>query len=138
MIPGQSTLFVDGALELDDDQRADLAARRIRIETEAVVGIAGAAPEICLRLRDGRVCPLDGLFVLSTTRPRGDLAEQLGCGLESSPFGAYIKTDATKETTVPGVFACGDASIVSGAVSFAVAEGARAGVSAHQSLVFRR
>jgi thioredoxin reductase len=42
-----------------------------------------------------------------------------------------------KETTVPGVYACGDVAIVMPSVSYAVADGVRAGASAHQSLVFR-
>ena len=53
-------------------------------------------------------------------------------------MGHHYKTDATKETTVPGVFACGDDALPAGALAFAVADGMRAGVSAHQSLVFRR
>ena len=43
-----------------------------------------------------------------------------------------------KETTVPGVFACGDATSPVPSIAFAVADGVRAGVGAHQSLVFRR
>ncbi len=42
-----------------------------------------------------------------------------------------------KETTVRGVFACGDAAQMMAAVTMAAADGVRAGVAAHQSLVFR-
>lgn len=53
-------------------------------------------------------------------------------------MGPHYKTDATtKETNVPGVFACGDAALAMPSVSFAVADGVRAGAFAHQSLVFR-
>jgi thioredoxin reductase len=44
----------------------------------------------------------------------------------------------TKETTVRGVFACGDAALAQHSVTFAMADGARAGIFAHQSLVFAR
>jgi thioredoxin reductase len=51
--------------------------------------------------------------------------------------GPFFKTDESKETSVPGVFACGDAALAKSTVSFAIADGARAGIGAHQSLVFR-
>jgi thioredoxin reductase len=57
--------------------------------------------------------------------------------VERIPTGSFYKTDPTKETTVPGVFACGDAALAMTSVSFAVADGVRAGAFAHQSLVFR-
>jgi thioredoxin reductase len=51
--------------------------------------------------------------------------------------GPRYRTDATKETTVPGVFACGDAALAASSVAYAVADGVKAGTSAHKSLVFR-
>jgi len=40
-----------------------------------------------------------------------------------------------RQTSVAGVFACGDAAIAGGSVALAVGEGLRAGVGAHFSLV---
>ena len=60
---------------------------------------------------------------------------ELGCEVEDTPFGQIIKTSATKDTTVNGVFACGDIARLGGSVPFAVADGMMAGVSAHRSLV---
>jgi thioredoxin reductase len=37
---------------------------------------------------------------------------------------------------VPGVFACGDIALAEHSVTYAMADGARAGIAAHQSLVF--
>jgi thioredoxin reductase len=53
------------------------------------------------------------------------LAEQLGCTFEDGPFGPIIQTNASKETTVPGVFACGDAARLAGSVAFAVGQTTR-------------
>ena len=50
--------------------------------------------------------------------------------------GTYIQTDATKQTSVPNVFAAGDAALVMGSLPFAVADGAMAGIAAHRSLAF--
>jgi thioredoxin reductase len=147
--PGRTTLFGAGAGDLDAEQRGELRARGIQVEPALVTAVRGEAPaiEICLEpprsagsasLQDGRAIPLDGLFVASRTAIHSSFAEQLGCELEMGPVGAFYKTDAMKETTVPGVFACGDAALAVGSVSFAVGDGVRAGISAHQSLVFRR
>lgn len=136
--PGETTLFLNGAFEPDAEQLADLKTREIKLERELVSAAEGEAPEIDVRLRDGRHRRLDGLFVLSRTLVDNPIAEQLGCELEQGPTGPYYKTDPMKETTVPGVFACGDVALPMGAVSLAVADGTRAGSSAHQSLIFRR
>ncbi|WP_394835816.1 NAD(P)/FAD-dependent oxidoreductase [Pendulispora rubella] len=136
--PGQMTLFVLDGFEPDAEQVAQLAARGIRIEREPVVAASGEAPALNLHLRDGRVVPIDGLFVHPHTHQAGPFAEQLGCELEAGPLGSFYKTDATKETTVPGVFACGDNSVAAGSVAIAVGDGVRAGTAAHRSLVFAR
>jgi len=80
---------------------------------------------------------VDALFVTPRTRLNGPFAEQLGCELEMARLGPIYKTDATKETTVPAVFACGDAALATMSVPYAVADGVRAGTAAHQSLIFR-
>jgi thioredoxin reductase len=135
--PGAMTVFLNGAFEPEPAQLAELASRGIQLERELVVGVGGDAPALEVRLADGRTTALDGLFVLSRTRVNGSFAEQLGCELEEGPVGTFYKTDAMKETSVLGVFACGDAGLPMGSVPFAAADGMRAGVGAHASLVFR-
>ena len=92
--------------------------------------VRGTGPE-------GRITKRDGLFLLPRTRLKGPFAEALGCELETGPLGSFYKTDAMKETTVKGVFACGDVATPMPAIAFAVADGVRAGNGAHQSLIFR-
>jgi len=136
--PGRNVFFSNGAFEPDAEQLAELAAREISVEREPIVAIEGELPEVAVRLQSGRVERFVGLFLASSTRLAQPFAEQLGCELEAGPVGSFYKTDMMKETTVRGVFACGDAGLAMGSVSFAVADGVRAGVSAHASLVFRR
>jgi thioredoxin reductase len=135
--PGGTTLFLTGALDLDEAQRNDLVARGIHLELTRVVEVAGDTRTIDLRLEDGRALRFQGLFLQPRTRPATMLAEALGCALDDGPLGPFFKTDETKETTVRGVFACGDAARGMGSVAFAVGDGARAGMAAHQSLLFR-
>jgi thioredoxin reductase len=135
--PGHTTFFLNGAFEPNPEQLALLASHHIHIERERVVSAAAGAPGIELRLQDGRMRKLDGLFLLPRTRFKTHFAEQLGCELEEGPMGPFYKTDPMKETTVPGVFACGDVALPMPAVALAVADGVRAGAGAHQSLIFR-
>ncbi|MFO0675938.1 MAG: NAD(P)/FAD-dependent oxidoreductase [Polyangiaceae bacterium] len=138
--PGGTTLFLQGT-ELAADALAALDARKIRLEKSAVVRIEGptAAPGkgIALVLADGRKTELAGLFVPPKTHIPGTLVDELGCALAEGPMGPYVKVDDMKVTSVPGVFACGDLAMAAGTVALAVADGARAGASVHQSLVFR-
>lgn len=135
--PGQLTLFLNGAFQPDAEQLAELTSRAVKVEPQPVVECSGDAPVIELRLADGSKQVLKGLFVMPETRVTSSFAEQLGCGLEVGPTGAFYKTDMTKETSVPGVFACGDAGLAFSAISIAVADGTMAGAAAHRSLVFR-
>lgn len=136
MLPdwGTVTLFTRGALTADATQAAALTARGVLIEAAEVARVVDTAT---VELVDGRRLPMDGLFVLPRTRMASPLAAQLGCAFDEGPMGDFIRTDAFKETTVPNVFACGDAARAAGSVALAVGDGAMAGVAAHQSLVFR-
>jgi thioredoxin reductase len=130
-----ATLFTNGALALSDEQRAALRARGVSIETESVVELFGEAPALTgVRLRDGRNVAIDALFTAPRTRMASPLAEQLGCEFDEGPSGLYIRTDASKQTTVPGVYAAGDAARPGHNASWAAADGVTAGISAHQSL----
>jgi len=131
---GRVTLFAHG-MTLDDDTRANLHRRGVRIETEQVVALEGEAPQLSAALlADGRRIDLRALFVSARQEMGSALVEQLGCELEESPVGVLVRVDAQKQTTVPGVYAAGDATAM-GNITLASAEGVRAGVSMHHALI---
>lgn len=138
MLPdwGSTTLFTNGAFLPDAEQLEQLARRGVIVEPDRVTALSGERVDI--NLADGRCVALDGLFVLPRTHQNSPLAEQLGCTLADGPMGRYLQTSETQETSVPGVFACGDAALAAGSVALAVGTGARAGAGAHQSLIFRQ
>ncbi|WP_426699720.1 NAD(P)/FAD-dependent oxidoreductase [Rhodanobacter sp. Col0626] len=135
MLPdwGTVTLFLNDAFEPDEAQLAALVQRGVAIERTLVERIAGKAEVV---LRDGRTRPLDGLFVMGSTRAGSPLAEQLGCAFDQGPVGLCIRTNEQKASTVAGVYCCGDAARMFPGVANAVADGVMAGVAAHQSLIF--
>ena len=135
MLPdwGQATLFLNGAFEPDTEQLAQLQARGVELERGLIDRIEGAMDIV---MRDGRVITQDGLFTLSRVEVASPVAAQLGCEFEDGPLGRTIKTDAMKATTVPGVYACGDAARQGGSLPLAVGDGTMAGAATHQSLIF--
>lgn len=131
---GQVTLFAHG-MNLDEETLATLQRRGVRIETEQVVALEGEAPQLSAALlADGRRIDLRALFVSARQQMASPLVEQLGCELDESPVGVLIRVDAQKQTTVPGVYAAGDATVM-GNITLASAEGVRAGVSLHHALI---
>lgn len=130
---GSVTFFLQGALSLGEQESRMLAARGVKVETTPVAGIVDHARIV---LADGRSESFDGVFTASRTAPASPLATQLGCEHEEGLLGPFVKTDAMKATSVPGVFACGDLARAAGNVALAVGDGALAGTAVHASLVF--
>lgn len=132
---GETTLFLNDAFEPNMAQLEKLNERSTHIERGAVERLVDEGENVGVVMADGRVFPLAGLFVVTQTDP-SQLAIQLGCELEVTPLGRVVKINASKATSVPGVFACGDIARPVGNVSLAVSDGALAGQAAHHSLVF--
>jgi thioredoxin reductase len=135
MLPdwGKTTYFARG-FDPTPEERAALERRGVTIEPSAVVRIENRAT---VRLADDRALSFAGLFLVPRNRVAGRMVADLGLETEEAPTGSIIKTDMMKTTSIPGVFACGDAAMAAGSVAFAVADGARAGIGAHRSLIFR-
>lgn len=139
---GPATLFLNGETTLEDSERTRLLALGIAVEPARIAALEGPDRALSgVRLvanggADGRLVPIDALYVAATTSPASPLAEQLGCTLDEGPMGPCIRTDANKMTTVPGVYAAGDATLMRHNATLASAEGVLAGVGAHQALVF--
>ena len=139
---GPTTLFLNGETTLDSAEHGRLLALGIAIEPARIAALEGPGQGLTgVRLQaaeggDACVVPLAALYVASATRPASPLAEQLGCAFDEGPMGPYVRTDANKMTTVPGVYAAGDLTLMRHNATLASAEGVLAGTGAHQALVF--
>ena len=131
MLPdwGSPTLFLNGTYTPNADELAAITRRGTQIETALIARIDGVADVV---LQDGRTLNMNGLFTQPRTVMHSPIAEQLGCALEDGPMGVFINVDEGKATSVPNVFACGDAARAAGNVTLAVADGATAGFGAHR------
>lgn len=137
MIPdwGPTTFFLNGVFEPSGEQQRELAGRGVTIERERVIEVTGGHGAV-VHLADDRPVELAGLFLAPWMEMTSPLAGQLGCAMTAAPMGNYIQTDAMQATSVPGVFACGDAARPFGNVTFAMAAGTMAGTAVHRSLMY--
>jgi thioredoxin reductase len=130
---GPVTYLTNGVTTLDAGQRADLARLGVVVEETLIKRISGAAD---IELLDGRSLPFAGIFIATRTEPASPLGAAIGCALIKTPMGSQIQTDDSKQTTLPGIFACGDTARAPHSVSLAVGDGAWAGAQLHRSLIW--
>lgn len=131
------TLFANDAVAIGESDFAALSSRGVRVDPRRMVGVLGVAPMITgVLLEDDAVVALDTLFIVPQTTFASAFVQHLGCAVDDGPFGSVLRTDASKQTTVPGVFAAGDLARAQHNANFASADGVLAGMSAHRSLVY--
>lgn len=131
---GNVTFFSMGR-DITDEERAAMQQRGVQIETSPVLRVQGDQPTwLEVDLADGRRIAQRALFVPATQVMATPLVQQLGCTLAESPLGELIEVDMMKQTSVPNVYAAGDATTV-GNITLAMAEGVRAGIGVHHALV---
>ncbi|HUH13370.1 MAG TPA: NAD(P)/FAD-dependent oxidoreductase [Longimicrobiales bacterium] len=106
----------------------DIPVRPGRIE--AVEESAGRL--LGLTLEDGQEVELGALFFHSDPAPACELAATLGCACDSA---GHLEVDRGQETTVRGVFAAGDIVGHPYLAIAAAAEGVRAALAIHRSLL---
>ncbi|RTQ32022.1 NAD(P)/FAD-dependent oxidoreductase [Variovorax gossypii] len=134
---GPTTLFLNGGEAPDAEACAKLQARGVTIESGRIAGLEGEGRSLTgVRIDDGRLLPIEALYVAPRTRPASPLAEQLGCAFDDGPLGKVLRVDAMKMTTVPGAYAAGDLAMMFSNATLASADGLSAGVSMHRSMVF--
>ncbi|MFD8155464.1 NAD(P)/FAD-dependent oxidoreductase [Streptomyces sp. NPDC059720] len=96
--------------ELTDVDLRRLSAAGVEVVPGEVAGLVVEDDRLTgVRLADGTVHARSVLFAGPRPVPRTGLLERLGAELHETPFGAYPVVDATGLTTVPGVWAAGNA-----------------------------
>ncbi|GAA5663330.1 thioredoxin reductase [Brucella sp. NBRC 14130] len=134
---GPTTFFIDKGMEPDAEALAELQRRGVKIERSPVRALCGQGTELSqVELDDGRLVPVDALYIGPRNRLNSEIAGIFGCAMDELPLGRTIRTDGMKTTTVPGIFAAGDITRGAHSVAWSVADGVTAGTAAHRSLVF--
>ncbi|PZH18045.1 thioredoxin reductase [Streptomyces sp. NTH33] len=129
--------------ELSDDDRRRLAAAGVRVVPGRVAEVVVEADRLTgVRLAGdipsggGTAHAREVLFVAPRAVPRTGLLRRLGAELRETPFGAYPVIDERGLTTVPGLWAAGNASGFAEQVINAASRGYRAGAAVNGELLF--
>ncbi len=132
------TVVVHDAVEVDDSELAALRAGGVDIVHGHVTRIATSADGrvAAVELEDHEPIEADAVVVAPRFRVRAE--PLLALGLEPGPhpggLGDFVETDATGETSVPGLYAAGNLSDPSQQVAQAAANGSRVGAMISFSL----
>lgn len=130
------TLFLHTADEPSAEDRARVAAAGIEVVTGEVAGLVVEDDRFTgVRLADGRVVAREVLFVGPRMTPRDDLLAALGAATRETPLGPFVAVDETGRTSVPGVWAAGNAIGAQEQVVNAASGGYRAGVAINTELI---
>ncbi|MGW0187674.1 NAD(P)/FAD-dependent oxidoreductase [Streptomyces sp. NPDC003362] len=122
--------------DLSDDDLRRLATAGVKVVPGEVAGLVAEDDRLTgVRLADGTVHPREVLFVSPRPVPRTGLLERLGAELHDTPFGSYPVVDATGLTSVPGVWAAGNAVGFAEQVVHAASGGYRAAATINGELL---
>jgi len=132
------TLLLNDQAEPADEQLELLAARGIAVvrgKVESLVVRDDALTGVAMS--DGRVHPTEALVVAPTFTARAGLLVGLGLELTQHPMGVgtFVAVDATGATSLPGVWAAGNVSNLTGQVITSAAEGLWAGAQINANLL---
>ncbi|MCX5598762.1 NAD(P)/FAD-dependent oxidoreductase [Streptomyces phaeochromogenes] len=133
------TLFLHTVAEdeLADEDLRRLAAAGVDVVPGEVAGLVVDDDRLTgIRLADGTTHERSVLFVAPRAIPRTGLLERLGAELQETPFGTYAAVDPTGLTSVPGVWAAGNAIGFGEQVVNAASGGYRAGATINGELLF--
>lgn len=127
------TLFTNGPATLTETQAQQLQQQKIAIEEAPVLAVQHTHGYMRgLKLANGTKFPLTALFTHVPFRQHSTLSAQLGCQLTST---GHLEVDDWQKTSVPGVYAAGDATTPMRSVANAVAAGTRAGAFVNHELL---
>ncbi|MEU8690402.1 NAD(P)/FAD-dependent oxidoreductase [Streptomyces sp. NPDC048665] len=122
--------------ELTDVDLRRLAAARVAVVPGRVTGLVVADDRLTgVRLADRTVHERVVLYAAPRAVPRDDLLIELGAELRETPFGSYPVIDERGLTTVPGLWAAGNASGFAEQVINAASRGYRAGAAINGELL---
>jgi thioredoxin reductase len=125
-------LFTDGAAELSQEERDELARNGVNLEEGRVSAFNGKDGLLSgVRLADGRQVNRDALFFHGASEQSCQIASGFGCRFDEG----LVATGGFEQTDTPGLYVAGDASRNAGLAIVAAAEGARAAFAINMELL---
>jgi thioredoxin reductase len=130
------TVFTALVGEAPAEHLRAMAARGIRVDDRPIARVLSEGDRVTgVEFADGTALAIDVLFTDPAPEPLDDLLRQLGAERAETPFGEWTTTDATHQTSVPGLFAIGNVANPAALVPIAMAAGVTAGTTINAELV---
>ncbi len=130
------TIYTNGKSTITSQQLVELEKHKIRVVEKEIKKLDHTAGQIHnIVFKDGTKSFLTALYSPRPFQQHCQIPESLGCALTAE---SYLETDAFQETTVPGIYACGDNASKMRTVANAVATGTNAGISASKKLILEQ
>ncbi len=126
------TLLTNGAPDFDAAQNAQLEKARIRTVTTEIAEIEHRDGQVqAVVFADGSRQRFTAVYAAIPFVQHSDIPQKLGCDATET---GHIKVDFFQQTSVPGVFACGDNAAPMRSIANAVATGSFAGAMVNKEL----
>lgn len=130
------TILTNGTASFSEEQWHFIKTQNIRVITETIIRMDHMQGYLSgITFTNGSSLAIKAAYTRAPFVQHSPLPEKLGC--EITPEG-YIKTNTMQQTTVGGVYACGDSISPMRAVAHAVFTGTMAGISASKELIFEK
>jgi thioredoxin reductase len=128
------TIFTNGTSTLTVEQITKLEKNSIKIIEKEIEKLEHSNRHLKkIIFQDGTISKLTAIYAPTPFEQHCIIPESLGCELTEE---GYIKIDSFQETTVKGVYACGDNAARMRTVANAVAMGTTAGMTASKKMIF--
>jgi thioredoxin reductase len=130
------TIYTNGISTLSVAQKALLHKHNIRLcemEIQKLIHTNGSIEKVVFT--NGEAANINALYIKPNFAQHCNIPILLGCATNAD---GYIVSDASQNTTVPGIFACGDNVTRMRTLANAVAMGTTAGMSANKELVIEK
>lgn len=130
------TLFTNGPAKLEKEQIENLNKHNISIIENEIIEFKHTNGKLAqIIFKDGTTRDLKALYTKNKFEQHCAIPEMMGCEITKE---GYIKLDSNLETTINGVYACGDNSSQMRTVANAVAQGNSIGITLSKKLIFEQ
>lgn len=130
------TLYTNGASTLTLEQNASLEKHRIQIVEKSITRLEHRQGFVQhLVFEDGSQAPVTAMYSRNSFEQHCGLPKLLGCDFTDE---GYIQVNPFQETTVNGIFACGDNATRLRSVAHSVSMGTIAGMTASKQLILEQ
>ncbi|KAA3436044.1 NAD(P)/FAD-dependent oxidoreductase [Rufibacter hautae] len=130
------TVLTNGNHTLTDEQVLVLQQHQVPVEEREIAKLRHAQGYLQnVLFTDGSTLPLKAIYARPAFSQHCPLPQELGCELTQA---GHLKVDMLQKTTVPGIYAAGDATMMMRSVSMATAAGTMAGAAINKELIEER